>query len=355
MLCAPVPEAPIHIQKYLRRQVVRAKYIDCETNCMQNRLPLMIQLENVSKEYDLPPGQPGKLIAADHLSLSVGRGEVFGLVGPNGAGKTTTLKMVCGLLTPTSGSVTVNQVDVSRDPERAQQYIGYLSDFFTVYDDLKVWEYLDYFARAYKMERQSIPSRIREVIQQLGLESKYDSFVAGLSRGMKQRMGIARAIIHDPPLLVLDEPASGLDPKARAELKDLLRQLHRSGKTIFITSHVLADLEEICTSLAILEKGKLLRVGKLADVMRDAGPTRRVSIRLAMPGFPLNDWLAARPDVGELRVEGSTAEFIFPGTDLELSTLVRDAVTAGAPLFVVQERVESLESLFSRLSSGEVM
>src|SRR5258708_26843128 len=133
---------------------------------------------------------------------------------------------------------------------------------------------------------------------------------------MRQRRGMARPIIPDPPILILDEPASGLDPKARAELKDLLRQLHRSGKTIFITSHVLADLEEICTSLAILEKGKLLRVGKLADVMRDAGPTRRVSIRLALPGFPLNDWLASRPDVGELRLAGNAAEFIFPGTDL---------------------------------------
>src|SRR5258706_7394306 len=311
---------------------------------MQNRLPLMIQLENVSKEYDLPPGQPGKLIAADHLSLSVGRGEVFGLVGPNGAGKTTTLKMVCGLLTPTSGSVTVNQVDVSRDPERAQQYIGYLSDFFTVYDDLKVWEYLDYFARAYKMERQSIPSRIREVIQQLGLESKYDSFVAGLSRGMKQRMGIARAIIHDPPLLVLDEPASGLDPKARAELKDLLRQLNREGKTVFITSHVLSDLEEICTSLAIMEKGKLLRVGKIGDVMRGAGKAKRVRIRLAAPGFALGGWLAARPGVSEVKADGLEAEMGFPGTEADLAALVRDAGPAGGPSCGGVEKVGTLQS-----------
>jgi ABC-2 type transport system ATP-binding protein len=315
----------------------------------------MIQLHDVSKEYDLPPGQPGKLIAADHLSLSVDRGEIFGLVGPNGAGKTTTLKMVCGLLTPTSGTVTVNDVDVLREPEKAQQYIGYLSDFFSVYDDLKVWEYVDYFARAYKMNRQAIPARVLEVIQQLGLESKYYSFVNGLSRGMKQRLGIARAIVHDPPLLILDEPASGLDPKARVELKDLLRRLHRNGKTIFITSHVLADLEEICTSLAILEKGKLLRIGKIGDVMRDAGRTRRVSLRLASPEFPLQQFLSAKPGVSELRAGSDSAEFVFPGTDSELAALVCEAVNAGAQVCIVQEHVESLETLFSRLSSGEVM
>lgn len=315
----------------------------------------MIELQNITKEYDLPPGQPGKLIAADQLSLTVDRGEIFGLVGPNGAGKTTTLKMVCGLLAPTSGSVRVNQVDVLCEPEKAQQYMGYLSDFFSVYDELKVWEYVDYFARAYKMDERVIPARIREVIQQLGLETKFDSFVAGLSRGMKQRLGIARAIVHDPPLLVLDEPASGLDPKARVELKDLLRQLHRNGKTIFITSHVLADLEEICTSLAILEKGKLLRVGKIGDVMRDAGGTRRVRLRLAAPGFPLYQFLSSRPGVSELRIAGEAAEFVFPGTDSELASLVRDAVAGGAPLCQVEERVESLETLFSRLSGGEVM
>src|SRR6266481_2208371 len=272
----------------------------------------MLRLIDLTKEYDAD-GDPGRrVLAADRLNLEIKAGEVFGLVGPNGAGKSTALKMVCGLLLPTSGRVLINNVDVEHRREEAQKYLGYLADFFSLYDELTVFQYLDYFARAYKLPLDSIPGRVTEVILRVGLESKRDSPIAGLSRGMKQRLGIARAIIHDPPLLVLDEPASGLDPKARAELKDLLRQLHRSGKTIFITSHVLADLEEICTSLAILEKGKLLRVGKLADVMRDAAHTRRVSIRLAMPGFPLNDWLAARGDVGELRVEGSTAEFIFP-------------------------------------------
>jgi len=315
----------------------------------------MIRLENVTKEYDLPTGQAGQLVAADRLTMVVPAGEVFGLVGPNGAGKTTTLKMICGLMLPTAGRITVNNIDVEQQAEEVQQYIGYLADFFSVYDDLKTWEYVEHFARAYKLDPSKIPARVREVIGVLGLETKYDAFVGGLSRGMKQRLGIARAIIHDPPLLVLDEPASGLDPKARLELKDLLRRLNREGRTVFITSHVLSDLEEICTSLAIMEKGKLLRVGKIGDVMRGAGMTRRVRIRMAAPGFALAGWLAARTGVSEVKEDGLEAEFVFPGTETELAGLVRDAVIAGAPICGVEEKVETLEALFSRLSSGEVM
>jgi ABC-2 type transport system ATP-binding protein len=315
----------------------------------------MIRLENVTKEYDLPPGQPGQLVAADRLSLEIPAGEVFGLVGPNGAGKTTTLKMICGLMLPTAGRITVDNVDVEKEPEKAQEHIGYLADFFSVYDDLKSWEYVDHFARAYKMEPSRIPGRVREVIGTLGLETKYDAMAGSLSRGMKQRLGIARAIVHNPPLLVLDEPASGLDPKARLELKDLIRKLNREGRTIFITSHVLSDLEEICTSLAIMEKGKLLRVGKIGDVMRGAGKTTRVRMRLAAPGFALGAWLAAKPGVSEVKEENLVAEFVFPGTEADLAVLVRDAVNAGAPLCGVEEKVETLEALFSRLSSGEVM
>ena len=315
----------------------------------------MILLENVTKEYDLPTGKAGQLVAADHLTLEVPAGEVFGLVGPNGAGKTTTLKMVCGLMLPTAGRITVNAIDVERQPEEAQKYIGYLADFFSVYDDLKAWEYVEHFARAYKMDSAKISERVKEVIALMGLESKYDAMVGSLSRGMKQRLGIARAIVHDPPLLVLDEPASGLDPKARLELKELIRRLNREGKTVFITSHVLSDLEEICTSLAIMEKGKLLRVGKIGDVMRGAGMTKRVRITLAAAGFALGAWLEQRPDVSEVREEGLAAEVVFPGTEEELAALVHDLVSAGARVCGVEEKTESLEALFSRLSSGEVM
>ena len=314
----------------------------------------MIHLEEVTKEYDQVGGRQSPLIAADRLSLEVSAGEVFGLIGPNGAGKTTTLKMLCGLLAPTAGKITVNHVDVERQPDEAQKHIGYLADFFSVYGNLKVWEYVDHFARAYKLERTR-DARVREVIGQVGLETKRDSFVEELSRGMKQRLGIARAIVHDPALLILDEPASGLDPKARVELKDLLRQLNRQGKTIFITSHVLSDLQEICTSLGMMEKGKLLKVGKITDVMSSAGAGRRVRVRLASPGFDLRRWLENGGAVPDLLGDPLSADFAFSGTDADLAELVKGLVQAGAPLCGVEEKSDSLEAIFSKLSSGEVM
>jgi ABC-2 type transport system ATP-binding protein len=315
----------------------------------------MIQVDNLSKEYDSPSGKGAPIVAANQLSFDVASGEIFGLVGPNGAGKTTTLKMICGLVVPTSGSVSVNGVDVARQPEEAQRHLGYLADFFSLYDDLKVWEYLDYFARAYKMDRYLISKRVDELIQRLGLETKREAMIGGLSRGMKQRVGLGRAIVHDPPLLVLDEPAAGLDPKARVELKELLRELQRGGKTIFITSHILSDLEEICSSIAIIERGRLLRIGRLEDVMREGKAARRIRIRLAAPGFAASEWLVAREGVSLVMTANAETTFSFTGSDMEIAELVRGMVSAGAPVCGVEELTETLEELYSRVSSDEVM
>lgn len=317
----------------------------------------MIQLEQVTKIYDLPSGGDSQahIVAADRLTLDVPAGQIFGLIGPNGAGKTTTLKMICGLLAPTAGRVVVNGVSVERQPEEAQQFIGYVADFFSLYDDLKVWEYLDYFAHAYRMAQTAIPGRITRVVQDLGLAPKLNSFIAGLSRGMKQRLGIARAILHDPPLLVLDEPTVGVDPTGRVELKDLFRRLHGDGKTIFITSHLLADLEEICSAVAIMEKGRLLRVGPLSEIMREAAGARRVRISLASSGFGLSAWLSARPGVAGVVAEPSGAQFLFAGSDSDLADLIRALIQAGAAVTSVKEETETLERVFSRISKGEVM
>jgi len=315
----------------------------------------MIHLEHLTKEYDMPGGKAGKLVAASSLDLQVAQGEIFGLIGPNGAGKTTTLKMICGLLAPTAGRVTVHGVDVERRPEEAQRHLGYLADFFSVYDDLTVWEYMDYFAHAYKMPPAKIPARIDEVIRQVGLESKRDSFISGLSRGMKQRLGIARAIVHNPPLLVLDEPTSGLDPKARHELKQLLVEMNRAGTTLFITTHILSDVEEMCTSVAILEKGVLLRCGPLASVMQEARGGRRIRVRLASAGFALREWLAAQPGVAGVHASETEAQFVLTGDDSRTAQLVAALVAAGAPLCALEDVSESLEQLYSRISSGETM
>ena len=245
----------------------------------------MIQLDNLTKEYESTSGSDAPIVPA--------------IASPSRSPKVKSRPDRCQRrrqdhhaqndlrpLRPSAGRVTVNGIDVEKLPEEAQRYIGYLGDFFSLYDDLKVWEYLDYFARAYKMDAAAIPQRITAVIHRMGLDIKRDSLIAGLCRGMKQDLGIGQAIIHDPPLLVLDEPASGLNTKARVELKDLLREMHQAGKTIFITSHILSDLEEICTSVAVMEKGHILRVGPLAEVMREGKTHRRFRIRLAGPVSP---------------------------------------------------------------------
>jgi ABC-2 type transport system ATP-binding protein len=324
----------------------------------------MIHIQNLSKEYDISGGQGdgGAVLAADNLTLEIPAGEVYGLVGPNGSGKTTTLKMVCGLLVPTSGRVLVNNVDVESRPEEAQRYLGYLADFFTLYDDLKVWEYLDFFAHAYKLPPASIPARIEYLLVLLGLGTKRDSFIDGLSRGMKQRLGIARAIIHDPPVLILDEPTAGLDPQARIDFKRLIKDLNKAGKTVFVTSHLLADLQEICTSIAILEKGRLVQAGKLEQILRqpdvaapESAALQSVRIKLALPGFALAAWLSRQPQVSHVAPEDSAACFSYAGTDTELAELVKALVAAGAPVFGVEHITKSLEQVYSRLTRGEVM
>ena len=232
----------------------------------------MIQLTNLRKEFD-------DLLAVDNVSLTIPAGEIYGLIGPNGAGKTTTIRIAVGLLEPTGGEVRIAGVDVLHDPEQARRHIGYLSDFFSVYEDLKVWEYLDYFAHAYKMPAHEIPARLNEVIAEAGLESKRDTLIHGLSRGMKQRLGIARAMIHRPKVLLLDEPASGLDPKARIELRNLLRATRDQGATILISSHILTELEGLCTSIGIMEKGRLVRSGKIEDVVSASAESRQIKLQ----------------------------------------------------------------------------
>lgn len=309
----------------------------------------MIQLTNLRKEFD-------DLVAVQDLTLSIPSGEIYGLIGPNGAGKTTMIRMTCGLLDPTQGEVRVADVDVLREPEYARQFIGYLSDFFSVYDDLKVWEYLDYFAHAYRMPESDIPARVTEVIAQSGLDAKRDSLIRGLSRGMKQRLGIARAFIHRPKLLVLDEPASGLDPKARIELRNQLRTLRDEGATILISSHILTELEGFCTSLGIMEKGQLVRTGPLQDVV-SAGSLHRV-IRMHWLGdgrAGLRSVLSTFAAVSDVKLNATEGEFYFSGSDDDLVDVLRRVVAAGVRLRSFAEAKQTVEDMYMKLSSHEVM
>lgn len=309
----------------------------------------MIHFENARKEYD-------ELVAVNDLTLDIPEGEIYGLIGPNGAGKTTSIRMACGLLEPTSGKVFVNDVEVHREPERAQEFIGYLSDFFSVYEDLKVWEYLDYFARAYKMPESQVSPRIDEVIQQVGLEVKRDVLIKGLSRGMKQRLGIGRAIIHKPKVLLLDEPASGLDPKARYDLRALLMSLREGGATILISSHILTELEGFCTSIGLMEKGSMVRSGRIEDITAAEQKARVIRLRWTTATVAgLQSRLELHPLVSGLVVNDREGIFKFSGSEDELAGVLADLVSCGLKIVEFGEVKQTVEDLYLKISHHEVM
>jgi ABC-2 type transport system ATP-binding protein len=314
----------------------------------------VIELKDLRKEYD-------DLVAVEDLTLSIPQGEIYGLIGPNGAGKTTSIRMSCGLLVPTQGTVRVADVDVISQPEQALTFVGYLSDFFSVYEDLKVWEYLDYFAHAYKMPLGQIADRITEVIAQVGLEVKRDAMIRGLSRGMKQRLGIARAIIHRPKVLILDEPASGLDPKARFDLRNLLRSLRDQGATILISSHILTELEGFCTSIGIMEKGRLVRSGRIEDVTAAETTTRALRLRwmgdsaAAIEALLSKDANVSGISLGKKDSDQNEGGFQFSGSEDELVLVLADLIAAGVRIVAFAEVKQTVEDLYMKLSRHEVM
>ena len=233
----------------------------------------MLTLDRLTKKY-------GDFTALDGLSLEIADGQLHGFVGPNGAGKTTTMRILATLLKPTSGTASVDGTDVLRNASEARKKIGYMPDFFGVYDSLKCWEYLDFYGRCYHLpsaERKQMTDRLLDLVQ---LTDKREAFVDSLSRGMKQRLCLARSLIHDPSLLILDEPASGMDPRARADMKTILRTLREMGKTVLISSHILPELSEMCDSLTILDHGKLVFSGSVDALSEKMNGNAPVEIRL---------------------------------------------------------------------------
>ena len=214
----------------------------------------MLETKELTRYY-------GSFLALDKLSISIGEGELHGFVGPNGAGKTTTMRILATLLAPSSGTVTLDGVDLKKNPRRIREMVGYMPDFFGVYDNLKAWEYLDFYARCYGIRAEKRKQMTNQLLDLVGLSDKHDAYVNTLSRGMKQRLCMAHALIHDPKLLILDEPASGMDPRARADMKNILRTLREMGKTVLISSHILPELAEMCDALTIIDHGKLVFSG----------------------------------------------------------------------------------------------
>lgn len=234
-------------------------------------MPPMIELTHLRKEYK-------DLVAVHDLSLELEKGDIFGFIGPNGAGKTTTIKMLATLLMPTAGSATVDGIDVVKYPEKVRAVVGYMPDFFGVYDDIKVWEYLDFFAAAYRITKSKRPQIIDDVLALTDLTVKKDSYVESLSRGMKQRLCLAKTLVHDPKVMLLDEPASGLDPRARIEIRELLKELQSMGKTIIISSHILPEMEEFCNKIGIIERGEMIVAGDVNTIARQVRGQHTIEI-----------------------------------------------------------------------------
>ena len=233
-----------------------------------------VEVRGLTKKY-------GSLVAVDHLDLTIRRGSIFGLIGPNGAGKTTTFSMLVSLLKPTSGTASVAGADIRRDPAALRRKVGYMPDIVGVYDSLEVDEYLRFFAAAYGVRKKEVDALIVGLLDLVDLGEKRHAMVDSLSRGMKQRLSLARALVHDPEVLVLDEPASGLDPRARVELRELVHELRDMGKTIIVSSHILAELQEMCTEIGIMQKGRLLVAGTPNSIREQIGGARLVRVRFA--------------------------------------------------------------------------
>lgn len=294
------------------------------------------------------------LVALDHLDLELERGDVFGFIGPNGAGKSTTMKILAGLLEPSSGSGYVLGRDVTQHGDFVRRNVGYMPDFIGVYEDLTVTEYLDFFASAYGIERKLRRKVVGEVLDLTDLKYKQDAMVDSLSRGMTQRLSLARVLVHDPPLLLLDEPASGLDPRARIEIRELIKELQRLGKTIMVSSHILSELGEFCNKLGIIERGKLLVFGTIDDLMDRARAHPVIHVKPHGDVELAYDTL--RKDGRVNAIERVNGELLVSLHDAELHHhfLIELLVSAGVKIDHVTPEKLKLEDVFLRLTKGMV-
>jgi len=293
------------------------------------------------------------------IDLVVGPGEIYGLVGPNGAGKTTTMRILATLLAPTAGEALVCGIPVTADPVAVRRQIGYMPDFYGVYDDLRVWEYLDFFARCYGVPPARRVAMIGELLAIVGLSDRRDSYVEALSRGMRQRLCLAHTLVHDPALLILDEPASGLDPRARVELREILRELRSMGKTILISSHILPELGELCTQVGIIDHGQLLRSGSINEIERSLRATALLRIDILSDPAAAMQLLGTDTRVGDVqRLEGvsrsgTRLELTFNGSPDEQATLLRDLVAAGHVVSAFSQATSGLEEIFLQVTEVE--
>lgn len=307
----------------------------------------MIEIRDLTKKY-------GSFTALDHLNLSLEEGVVFGFVGANGAGKSTTFSILATLLSPTSGDALINGKSVIKEPKEVRKQIGYMPDFFGVYDQLKVDEYLEFYGASYGIAAQERKVLIPQLLELVNLTSKRYEYVDLLSRGMKQRLCLARALIHDPKVLILDEPASGLDPRARVEMRDILRNLKSMGKTILISSHILPELAEMCDEIGVIDNGKLIAHGNVASIQAQLQGEKRIVLKVVerlpeIRAFLEEDPLISAIDVMDNRME---IAFNYRGTDRDQIMLLKKAMLADLPIYALTEEEKDLEDVFMAITKG---
>ncbi len=307
----------------------------------------MIELIDFGKDY-------GEFTAVERLNLKIEAGEMFGFIGPNGAGKSTSIRFLATLLKATRGEGIVNGHSVTRDPMAVRHSVGYMPDNFGVYDGMKVWEFLDFFAVAYRIGRNQRKRVITDVLELLDLGHKRDDFVNGLSRGMKQRLCLAKTLVHDPPVLILDEPASGLDPRARVEVKALLKELRRMGKTILISSHILTELADCCTSIGIIERGQLLMHGPISDVYRRIRGNRIIDVKFTDNMDLGLTILRSSPHLRDIQVDDHSAVVELETDDNGVAELLHKLVNDGVGLRCFGEKDPTLEDVFMLVTKGLV-
>jgi ABC-2 type transport system ATP-binding protein len=310
----------------------------------------IVHAEGLLKRYD------GTLAVAG-VDLDIAAGEIFGLVGPNGAGKTTTLRMLATLLEPTSGDAEIAGASICRNPSDVRRVLGYMPDAFGVYDDMRVWEYLDFFGRCYGLTAAQRRRMIGDLLELVDLGPKRNDYVQDLSRGMQQRLCLAHALVHDPQVLLLDEPASGLDPRARVELRELLRELRTLGKTIVISSHILPELEELCTAVAIIDRGQVLASGRIAEIGQRLRVGEVLRVRILGEDDAVDAaraWFADQPDVASAeRATPEELEIGFRGDDGASAELLARAIGAGWRVSSFTRAATDLQELFLQVTGQD--
>lgn len=295
----------------------------------------------------------GKLEAVRGIDLQIPRGEVYGFIGPNGAGKSSTIKVLATLLRSFTGIARVCGIDVAHNPQFVREKIGYVPDFFGVYEDLTVREYLHFFAAAYRIERDKRQGILQDVLELTDLHHKIDSSVDGLSRGMKQRLSLARVLLHDPDLLLLDEPASGLDPRARIEMRELLKALKEMGKTILISSHILHELAQLCTRIGIIETGQMVAQGSVNDIYRRLGVLRIVHVMVVTQTPELVEHVRTLAGVESVESQTDRLAIRIREEDLSIEDLHDHIHTFGARIRMFQSEAMDMETAFMKLTEGK--